>query len=89
MQNTPCAIESQAALDCAAEMEHLHTILAAGTSADRQIEIFSKAMAAGRRRLTALKEVIDWAAAETQALGERQNPDLSAIRASPYRRGHL
>jgi carboxylate-amine ligase len=81
--------EDAAALDCAAEMEHLHTILAAGTSADRQIEIFSKAMAAGRRRLTALKEVIDWAAAETQALGERQNPDLSAIRASPYRRGHL
>jgi hypothetical protein len=63
--------------------------VADGTSADRQIEIFSKAMAAGRRRLTALKEVVDWAAAETQALGERQNFDLSAIRASPYRRGHL
>ena len=40
-----------------------------GTSADRQIEIFGKAIAAGRRRLTALKEVVDWAAAETQALG--------------------
>jgi hypothetical protein len=63
--------------------------VADGTSADRQIEIFSKAMAAGRRRLTALKEVVDWAAAETQTLGESQNLDLSAIRASPYRRGHL
>jgi hypothetical protein len=41
--------------------------VAHGTSADRQIEIFGKAKAAGRRRLTALKEVIDWAAAETQA----------------------
>ena len=40
-----------------------------GTSADRQIDIFGKASAAGRRRLTALKEVVDWAAAETQALG--------------------
>lgn len=81
--------EDAAALDCEAEMEHLHTIVAGGTSADRQIEMFSKAMAAGRRRLTALKEVVDWAAAETQALGERQILDLSAIRASPYRRGHL
>jgi len=81
--------EDAAALDCTAEMEHLHTIVADGTSADRQIEIFSKAMAAGRRRLTALKEVVDWAAAETQTLGESQNLDLSAIRASPYRRGHL
>ncbi len=56
-------------LDCAGEIRHLHTIAAQGTSADRQIEIFGKAREAGRRRLTALKEVIDWAAAETQALG--------------------
>ena len=36
---------------------------------DRQIAIFKKATGAGRRRLTALKAVIDWAAAETQAPG--------------------
>ena len=34
--------------------------------------------AAGRRRLTALKEVVDWAAAETQALGEHQTLNLNA-----------
>jgi hypothetical protein len=72
-----------------AEIEHLHTIVAGGTSADRQVDIFTKATAAGRRRLTALKEVVDWAAAETQALGGRQNLDPCALRASPYRRGHL
>jgi glutamate---cysteine ligase / carboxylate-amine ligase len=81
--------EDVAALDCTAEIEHLHTIVAGGTSADRQVDIFSKATAAGRRRLTALKEVVDWAAAETQAFGERQNLDPCALRASPYRRGHL
>jgi len=43
--------------------------VAEGTSADRQVERFAKAKAAGRRRLTALKEVIDWAAAETMAVG--------------------
>jgi carboxylate-amine ligase len=56
-------------LSCAGNIRHLHGIAARGTSADRQIEIFGKAREAGRRRLTALKEVVDWAAAETQALG--------------------
>ncbi len=55
------------ALGCAAEIKHLNRIVGRGTSADRQIDIFSKAVAAGRRRLTAIKDVIDWAAAETQA----------------------
>ena len=52
-------------LACAGEIRHLHQIAVRGTSADRQIEVFSKARASGRRRLTALKEVVDWAAAET------------------------
>jgi len=56
-------------LECAGEIRHLHVIAAQGTSADRQIDIFGKAREAGRRRLTALKEVVDWAASETQALG--------------------
>jgi carboxylate-amine ligase len=56
------------ALGCRAEIKHLDTIVAEGTSADRQIDIFSQALAAGRRRLTAIKEVVDWAAAETQAV---------------------
>jgi carboxylate-amine ligase len=54
------------ALDCTAEIRRLHRIVAEGTSSDRQIEIFSKARAAGRRRLAAVKEVIDWVARETQ-----------------------
>jgi carboxylate-amine ligase len=62
-----------AALGCKAEIKHLLAIVAHGTSADRQIEIFGKAKAAGRRRLTALKEVVDWAAAETQALGSAKS----------------
>ena len=56
------------ALDCAGEIRHLHAIVAHGTSADRQIEIFGKAKSAGRRRLTALKDVVDWSASETQAI---------------------
>jgi carboxylate-amine ligase len=59
--------EDAVALGCTTEIKRLHVIATHGTSADRQIEIFSKARAAGRRRLTALKEVVDWAAAETRA----------------------
>lgn len=55
------------AFDCANEIRQLHSIATNGTSADRQIEIFSKALVAGRRRLTALKQVIDWVAGETRA----------------------
>jgi glutamate---cysteine ligase / carboxylate-amine ligase len=57
-----------AAFGCEAEIERLDGILAEGTSADRQIDIYSKAMTAGRRRLTALKDVIDWAAGQTAAV---------------------
>lgn len=49
-------------------MRRLHRIIAVGTSADRQIELYTKARAAGRRRPTAIKEVIDWAAHETRAV---------------------
>ena len=58
------------ALGCAAEIARLSLILEEGTSADRQIDIFTKAKAAGRQRLTAIKDVIDWVAAETQSLGQ-------------------
>jgi carboxylate-amine ligase len=57
-----------AAFDCAAEIARLDRILAAGTSGDRQIDIFTRAKTAGKRRLTALKEAIDWVAAETMAV---------------------
>jgi glutamate---cysteine ligase / carboxylate-amine ligase len=54
-----------AAFGCQQEIAHLDRILADGTSADHQIAIFSKAQAAGRQRLTAIKGAIDWAAGET------------------------
>jgi carboxylate-amine ligase len=61
--------EDIAALGCEREIARLSQIVSEGTSADRQIDIFTKAKAAGRRRLTAIKEVIDWAASETFAIG--------------------
>jgi carboxylate-amine ligase len=64
--------EDADALGCVGDIRHLHVIAARGTSGDRQIEIFSRAREAGRRRLTALKEVVDWAAAETQAFGDSE-----------------
>jgi carboxylate-amine ligase len=60
--------EDAAALDCEREIKRLAEIASKGTSADRQIDIFTRAKAAGRRRLTAMKDVVDWAAAETLAV---------------------
>jgi carboxylate-amine ligase len=54
-------------LGCRAEIGHLDNVVSGGTSADRQIALFGKAKAAGRRRLTAIQEVIDWVVAETLA----------------------
>jgi carboxylate-amine ligase len=59
--------EEVAAFGCAAEIGRLDRILAEGTSADRQIDIVTKARAAGQQRLMAIKGAIDWAARETQA----------------------
>ncbi len=63
--------EDVEALGCAAEIGRLDGIFAQGTSADRQIDIFAKAKASGRQRLTALKDVIDWVAAATQGQADR------------------
>jgi carboxylate-amine ligase len=59
------------ALGCGADIGHLAEIVAKGTSADRQIDIFTKAKAAGRKRLTAIADVIDWVAAATQDIAPR------------------
>lgn len=59
--------DAAGALDCRRDTARLAQIVSRGTSADRQIEVFTKARAAGRQRGSALKDVIDWAAAETQA----------------------
>ena len=77
------------ALGCAADIKHLDDIIADGTSADRQIDIFTKAKAAGRKRLTAIKEVIDWAAGRDPGRSVRKALGLNSARASPWRPGHL
>lgn len=56
-----------AALGCGPEIDHLDRILTGGTSADRQTAIFNEAKSAGRRRLTAIGDVIDWVGAATLA----------------------
>lgn len=57
-----------AALGCTREIKHLDTIIDGGTSASEQVNLFAKSRASGRERLTAIHDVIDWAAAETQAV---------------------
>lgn len=57
--------DDAAALSCAREIGHLQTIVNGGTSADRQIALYRGTLEAGGKRLTALKEVIDWVAEET------------------------
>ena len=58
------------AFGCRPEIEHLDRIVADGTSGDRQIEIYIRALAAGGRRVSAVKDVVDWAASETLAAGD-------------------
>lgn len=58
------------AFGCGAEIAHLDRIVSGGTSGDRQIDIYKQSLAAGRRRLSAIKDVIDWAAAETLETGD-------------------
>jgi glutamate---cysteine ligase / carboxylate-amine ligase len=53
------------ALGCGEDIKHLDKIVTGGTSADHQIDLFGRAKAVGRKRLTAIAEVIDWVAAET------------------------
>jgi carboxylate-amine ligase len=62
--------EAVAAFGCDHDIARLSVILTQGTSADLQIDIYTRARAAGRQRLTATKEVIDWVSAETQSSGQ-------------------
>jgi carboxylate-amine ligase len=60
-------VEDVAAFGCEKEIARLGHIVENGTSADRQIEIFVKGQKAGRKRLTAIRDVIDWLGRETVA----------------------
>jgi glutamate---cysteine ligase / carboxylate-amine ligase len=50
---------------CLAEIAHTREILARGTSADRQLAVFDRALATGASRAGALAAVVDWLIAET------------------------
>ena len=58
------------ALDCVAEVEHTRTICARGTSADRQLAVYSSALEAGATPDEALKAVVDSLVADTVAAPE-------------------
>jgi len=60
--------EDAAALGCSAEVAHARTILANGTSADRQIATYEKARTSGANHEEALQAVVDALVAETVAV---------------------
>lgn len=59
------AREEAEKLGCVAELEHIRTIAAEGTSADRQIAVYDRAVAEGRDKGPALRAVVDHLVAET------------------------
>jgi carboxylate-amine ligase len=59
--------EDAEALGCLPEVEHARTILARGTSADRQVACFARLKAQGLGREKALEGVVDHLIGETVA----------------------
>lgn len=55
-------------LGCTSETEKARHILARGTSAHRQMEIYREARARGASRTAALRDVVDWLIATTQTV---------------------
>jgi carboxylate-amine ligase len=64
--------EDAEALGCLVEVEHARTIVARGTSADRQVARFKRLLAEGAPRKEALRGVVDGLIAET--LGDGVDP---------------
>ena len=61
--------EDAAALGCTAQVAHARTIVANGTSADRQLAVYKEEMAAGGTHDSALRSVVDTLIAETADVG--------------------
>lgn len=57
--------EEAVAMGCLAEVERARGILARGTSADRQLQVFRAALDIGKDRAEALRDVVAWLVAET------------------------
>ena len=61
--------EDAAALGCEAELQAVQRILARGTGAERQLEIYTRSLAGRQDREAALRDVVDWLAAASAAPG--------------------
>ncbi|MGH6720432.1 MAG: glutamate-cysteine ligase family protein, partial [Alphaproteobacteria bacterium] len=55
------------ALGCVSEVEHARTIIARGTSADRQLHVYRAALAAGADATEAMRAIVDTLIADTVA----------------------
>jgi carboxylate-amine ligase len=62
--------EDGEALGCLPEIEHARTIVARGTSADRQVACFERLVGQGMSREEALRGVVDYLMQETLARGD-------------------
>jgi glutamate---cysteine ligase / carboxylate-amine ligase len=62
----PPLAEDAAVFDCADELAHVRTILVRGTSADRQLALYTTAVERGQSREAALIEVVDQLIHETE-----------------------
>ncbi len=63
-------------LDCTAEMEHAREIVARGTSADRQLDAYHAACAAGADQAEALRAVVDLLIEDTLTGLDVAGPDV-------------
>lgn len=59
--------EDSEMLGCQAEVEHMREVLKHGTSADKQIDVYEKALVANRDEASALKRVVDFLIEETRS----------------------
>jgi len=65
------------ALACVTEVSHARTILARGSSAHQQVQVYSQARIAGRSRAKALKDVVDFLLRAIVQLGGDASTALS------------
>ncbi len=68
------------ALGCEAELDLARWIIARGTSADRQLALFTEAQGRGLPPREALAEVVDWLTAETVGANRRGIDDALSER---------
>jgi carboxylate-amine ligase len=76
--------EDAEALGCVGEIEHARTIVAGGTSADRQIACFQSLLGQGASREEALRGVVDHLIGETKGSPAGAREQITAP--LPYRR---